>query len=44
VLKDPNLRELILQEAHDSSYSLHPGKTYGSEGKILMDQYEEEDR
>jgi hypothetical protein len=33
--QDPELRKLILQEAHDSPYSIHPGKNqdvYGFEG------------
>ena len=25
--KDPEIRKLILQEAHDSPYSIHPGNT-----------------
>ena len=27
VLNDPEIRKLILQEAHDSPYSIHPGNT-----------------
>ena len=27
VPNDPEIRKLILQEAHDSSYSIHPGNT-----------------
>jgi acyl-CoA thioesterase len=27
VPQDPELRKLILQEAHDSPYSIHPGNT-----------------
>ena len=27
VPNDPEIRKLILQEAHDSTYSIHPGNT-----------------
>ena len=29
VPNDPEIRKLILQEAHDSPYSIHPGNTKG---------------
>ena len=32
VPQDPELRKMILQEAHDSPYSIHPGNT-----KMYMD-------
>ena len=32
VAKDPDLRKLILQEAHETPYSIHPGNT-----KMYMD-------
>ena len=32
VPQDPDLRKLILQKAHDSPYSIHPGNT-----KMYMD-------
>ena len=32
VPQDPKLKKLILQEAHDSPYSIHPGNT-----KMYMD-------
>ena len=39
------LKDLILSEAHQTQYSIHPGSTklYQDEGKILVGQYEERD-
>ena len=44
VPNDPEIRKLILQEAHDSPYSFHPGNNLdacGFEGEFLVDRNEE---
>ena len=44
VPNNPEIRKLILQEAHDSPYSIHPGNTkmyLDFEGTFLVDWYEE---
>jgi hypothetical protein len=38
----PEIKGVILREAHQTPYSIHPGSTkmYGSKGCILVEQYE----